>query len=206
MLKFFNKKKESNQNIWIIAGLGNPGPEYSDTRHNCGFKVIDKLIEKIAKNEKVTQKFKGKYVSCEYEENKLILLKPETYMNNSGESVDAIMNWFKVDESHLIVIYDDFDISTGQIRVRPKGSSGTHNGMKSILQYVGTDEFARVRVGIGPKPKEMDIIKFVLGRFSNDESKILEESFSKAAEAVLCIIKKGTEEAMNKYNGNAKNK
>lgn len=206
MLKFFNKRKQNNQNVWIIAGLGNPGPEYADTRHNCGFKVIDKLIEKIAKNEKVTQKFKGKYVSCEYEGNKLILLKPETYMNSSGESIDAAMNWFKVDESNLIVIYDDFDISTGQIRVRPKGSSGTHNGMKSILQYVGTDEFARVRVGIGPKPKEMDIIKFVLGRFSNDESKIIDESFSNAAEAVLCIIKKGTEEAMNKYNGNAKNK
>ena len=206
MLKFFNKRKQNNQNIWIIAGLGNPGPEYADTRHNCGFKVIDKLIEKLAKNEKVTQKFKGKYVSCEYEGNKLILLKPETYMNSSGESIDAAMNWFKVDESNLIVIYDDFDISTGQIRVRPKGSSGTHNGMKSILQYVGTDEFARVRVGIGPKPKEMDIIKFVLGRFSSEENKIIDESFSNAAEAVLCIIKKGTEEAMNKYNGNAKNK
>lgn len=210
MFNFFNKNKKKkiidndNKNIWIVVGLGNPGPEYADTRHNCGFKVIDKLIEKIGYNERQIQKFKGKYVSCNYEENKIILLKPETYMNNSGESVDEAMNWFKVDESHLIVIYDDFDISVGQIRVRPKGSAGTHNGMKSIIQYVASDEFSRIRVGIGPKDANMDIIKFVLGKFSVEDSKILDDSFSNAANAVLCIIKDGVENAMNKYNGKIK--
>ncbi len=200
---FFNKQRQkSKQNIWIIAGLGNPGPEYSDTRHNCGFLTIDALKRKIAPNQKEIQKFKGKYISCDYEENRLILLKPETYMNNSGESISAAMHWFKTDESHLIVIYDDFDIDVGSIRIRPKGSAGTHNGMKSVLQYTDTDEFARIRIGIGKKKKEMDIIKFVLGHFTPEEKEIMQHSFEKASEAVLYLINNGIEKTMNRFNSN----
>ena len=202
MIKFFERKnKRKSEKIWVIAGLGNPGPEYADTRHNCGFLTIDKIIEKIAANQKITSKFKGKCISCEYEENKVILVKPETYMNNSGECINAVLNWFKTDPEHLIIIYDDFDIAKGQIRIRPKGSAGTHNGMRSVIQYLGTEEFARIRVGIGPKGKDIDIIKFVLGHFSQEEKIIMDKSFDRAAEAVLDILKNGTENAMNLYNG-----
>ncbi len=203
MFKFFQKKnKEINQEVWIIAGLGNPGPEYLNSRHNCGFRTIDKLKEKIAPFGKELQKFKGKYISCSYNGSKVILLKPETYMNNSGESIEAAMHWFKIEESHLIVIYDDFDLFAGQIRIRPKGSAGTHNGMKSVLQYTNTDEFARIRVGIGPKSKETDIIKFVLGSFPSEEKEKMEETFDKAADAALYIIKNGISNAMNRFNHN----
>ncbi len=204
MLKFLQKKKRgANQEIWIIAGLGNPGPEYANSRHNCGFRVIDKVKERIAAQQKELQKFKGKYVSCDYDGVRIILLKPETYMNNSGESVEAAMHWFKTDETHLIVIYDDFDIPTGQIRVRPKGSAGTHNGMKSVLQYTETDEFARIRIGIGPKNKDMDIIKFVLGNFSPEEKERIEKAFDKAADAALYIVKNGISNAMNRFNASS---
>lgn len=202
MIKLFSRKNNKKTNdVWIIAGLGNPGPEYSNTRHNCGFLTIDKLIDKIALNNKVTTKFKGKYISCEYNNKKIILLKPETYMNNSGECIESVLNWFKTDEKHLIVIYDDFDVVTGQIRIRPKGSAGTHNGMKSVIQYLGTEDFIRIRVGIGPKLKEMDIIKFVLSAFTQKEKEIIDKSFEKAADAALYIIDNGIENAMNRYNG-----
>lgn len=201
MLGFFQKKnRDKNRETWIIAGLGNPGPEYSDSRHNCGFRAIDKLKEKIAPNEKELQKFKGKYLSCLYNDTKIILLKPETYMNNSGESINAAMHWFKTDESRLIVIYDDFDLPAGQIRIRSKGSAGTHNGMKSVLQYTDTDEFIRIRIGIGPKEKETDIIKFVLGNFPRDQKEQMDNAFDRAADAALVIIKSGVNVAMNQFN------
>lgn len=203
MFKLLSKKnKEMNPNIWIIAGLGNPGPEYYNTRHNCGFRSIDKIKEKIAPDKTEQQKFRGKYIQCSYDNSKVILLKPETYMNNSGESIQAAMNWFKTDESHLIVIFDDFDIESGHIRIRPKGSAGTHNGMKSVLQYTNTDEFARIRVGIGKKNRETDVIKFVLGNFTEEERVNMERAFERAAEAALYIIKNGTENAMNHFNAN----
>lgn len=203
MFGFINKRrtKTSDKETWIIAGLGNPGPEYSDTRHNCGFIAIDRLKNKIAEDQREIQKFKGKYTSCEYNGSRVVLLKPETYMNNSGESIRAAMDWFKTDESHLIVIYDDFDIKSGQIRVRPKGSAGTHNGMKSVIEHTDTDEFARVRVGIGPKPANMDIIKFVLGHFTEDDKALVDKAFDRAGEAALYIIKNGAENAMNRFNG-----
>ena len=162
--------------------------------------TIDRLKSKIAEGHKEIQKFKGKYVSCEYENEKIVLLKPETYMNNSGESISDAMRWFKTDESHLIIIYDDFDIKCGQIRIRPKGSAGTHNGMKSVLQYTDTDVFSRIRVGIGPKPADMDIIKFVLGHMTEEEKIIVTKANERAAEAALYIIKNGTESAMNRFN------
>lgn len=125
-------------------------------------------------------------------------------MNNSGESISAAMSWFKVKEDHLIVIYDDTDIDMGAIRVRPNGSAGTHNGMKSILQYTDSDKFPRVRVGIGKRPEFMDMVKFVLGHFDdNDMKNIMEPAFEKAAEAVISIVGEGAEKAMNRFNGKA---
>lgn len=201
MFNFLNKKKnKSNQEVWIIAGLGNPGPEYENTRHNCGFCAIDKLIQKIGKNTKENVKFKGKYYICEYNGNKIVLLKPQTYMNSSGESVDGVMNWFKTDEKHLIVIYDDYAIDMDHIRIKSKGSAGSHNGMKSVIQYVGTEDFVRVKVGIGPKNPNMDTVKFVLGHFNSEEKAKMEEIYEKAADAALYIVDKGAEEAMNKFN------
>lgn len=201
MFKIFNKKNnKSNQEVWVIAGLGNPGPEYEDTRHNCGFCTIDKLIKKISENQKENIKFKGKYYICEYKGNKVVLLKPQTYMNSSGESVYAVMNWFKTDENHLIVIYDDYAIDTDQIRIKSKGSAGSHNGMKSVIQYVGTDVFTRIKVGIGPKNPNMDTSKFVLGHFSQEEKEKMDKMFDIAAEAALFVVDKGVDNAMNKYN------
>ena len=121
-------------------------------------------------------------------------------MNNSGESINAAMHWFKTDESRLIVIYDDFDLPAGQIRIRSKGSAGTHNGMKSVLQYTDTDEFIRIRIGIGPKEKETDIIKFVLGNFPRDQKEQMDNAFDRAADAALVIIKSGVNAAMNQFN------
>lgn len=205
MFKFLNKKNnKSNQEVWIIAGLGNPGPEYEDTRHNCGFKTIDKLTKKIGENQKENVKFKSKYFICQYKDKKVVLLKPQTYMNNSGEAIESIMNWFKTDEFHLIVIYDDYAIDTEQIRIKAKGSAGSHNGMKSIIQHVGTENFTRIKVGIGPKNPNMDTVKFVLGHFSAEEKEKLDKSFEKAADAALLVVEKGVEETMNKFNSKAK--
>ena len=175
MFKFLNKKNnKSNQEVWIIAGLGNPGPEYEDTRHNCGFKTIDKLTKKIGENQKENVKFKSKYFICQYKDKKVVLLKPQTYMNNSGEAIESIMNWFKTD------------------------------GMKSIIQHVGTENFTRIKVGIGPKNPNMDTVKFVLGHFSAEEKEKLDKSFEKAADAALLVVEKGVEETMNKFNSKAK--
>lgn len=197
-------KKKNTQEVWIIAGLGNPGPEYEDTRHNCGFLAVDKLSEKL--NIQINKKkFKADYgegkTDINGKEVKIVLLKPFTYMNNSGESVEQAVNWYKTDSAHLIVIYDDIDLDPGAIRVRPKGSAGSHNGMKSIIKHLADENFPRVRVGIGNKPERMDLAAYVLGHFSKDDMEAMDKSFAAAADASLCIISKGAERAMSEYNG-----
>lgn len=203
----YKKRKSTEENTWLIAGLGNPGPEYETTRHNCGFLSLDCLAEKTGIAVTKT-KFKGQYGEGRYVKNdaelRLILLKPHTYMNASGASIEAAMSWYKIPESRLIVIYDDTDLDVGAIRVRPGGSAGTHNGMKSVLEYTKSPDFARVRVGIGKRPPQMDMIKFVMGHFSAEETKTMQTAFQRAAEAALCIIESGTERAMNLYNGKPK--
>lgn len=200
---FFSRNKK-NETKWLIVGLGNPGPEYSFTRHNCGYLVIDEILKKVNQdnlNVSPKSKFKGKYWESTYNNEKIILLKPETYMNNSGESIHEAMHWFKIPQDKLIVIYDDLDIEFGTIRVRAKGSAGTHNGMKSVLLHTDGNVFSRVRVGIGGSHKNQETIKFVLNDFTKEEEAEIEKTFQKAAEAVLSIIENGPEKTMSKFNG-----
>lgn len=183
----------------LIVGLGNPENEYSKTRHNMGFNVINKLA--LEYNIQVNKsKFKGLLGSGVIDNEKVILLKPQTFMNLSGESVVEVMNFYKISLNDLIVIYDDVDIAPGLIRVKPNGSAGTHNGMKSIVNMLSSDRFKRVRVGIG-KPKEnIDMINHVIGHVSEEDMKQLEDGVVLAKNAVVEMIKNGIDKAMNLYN------
>ena len=183
----------------LIVGLGNPGPEYDRTRHNMGFKVIDKLSAKYS-IEVNHSKFKGMYGTGLINGEKIILFKPYTYMNLSGEAVEQIAAFYKVDLEDLIVIYDDIDIAPGLIRIRKSGSAGSHNGMKSVTQMMGSSAFPRVRVGIGMPDNKANLIEYVIGYVPNDEYKILQEGVKIASNAVCEIIKNGIDIAMNKYN------
>ncbi len=185
--------------VWLAVGLGNFGPEYADTRHNCGFRALDRLADKLNAGAP-KHRFKGVVREAEHGAAKLILLWPYTYMNASGESVAEALSWYKLPEERLIVIYDDSDLETGAIRVRAKGSAGTHNGMKSVLGYTNTDSFPRIRVGIGKKPVLMDMKDFVLGRFSEEERATVAEAETKAADAVLSIVDNGCEKTMSAFN------
>lgn len=187
--------------MYIIAGLGNPGSKYDNTRHNAGFKTIDALMKKhgIALNEK---KHKAEFGKGIIEGEKVILVKPQTYMNLSGDSLREIADYYKIDEkTELIVIYDDISLAPGQLRIRKKGSAGGHNGIKSIIANFGHDVFPRVKVGVGEKPEGYDLADYVLGRFSKEDAVIMDESFSRAADAVATIIAEGPDVAMNKFNG-----
>lgn len=185
--------------MYLIVGLGNPGDKYRYTRHNVGFMVLDYFasLHNIS-----IGKIKHKAILGEglIGQEKVILAKPQTYMNLSGESVQELMDWYKEDISRLIVVYDDVDLSVGRIRIRPGGSSGTHNGMKSVIYLLNTDKFPRMRVGIGRQPEYMDLADYVLGRFSDEEIPLMEEAFKKSALAIEEIIKNGVNSAMNKYN------
>ncbi|MGN0402989.1 MAG: aminoacyl-tRNA hydrolase [Acetatifactor sp.] len=187
--------------MFIIAGLGNFGKEYENTRHNVGFDVIDKLAEEenIRVPEKKHKAVIGKGIVAG---EKCILAKPLTFMNLSGESIGEMVNYYKVDEtSELIVISDDISLAVGQIRIRKSGSAGGHNGLKNIIAHLGHDRFIRIRIGVGEKPKGWDLADYVLGHFSASDRKLMEESYGLAADAVRLIITDGADAAMNKYNG-----
>jgi PTH1 family peptidyl-tRNA hydrolase len=185
--------------MYIIVGLGNPGDKYKYTKHNVGFMVVDYFasVHKININ-----KIKHKAVlgECLIGQEKVILAKPQTYMNLSGESVQELMHWYKEDISKLIVIYDDVDLPVGRIRIRQEGSSGTHKGMKSIIYILDTDQFPRIRIGIGKQPDYMDLADYVLSKFSDEEIPLMAEAVKDSALAVEEIIKNGINSAMNKYN------
>jgi PTH1 family peptidyl-tRNA hydrolase len=183
--------------MYLVAGLGNPGSEYEGTRHNAGFYVIDYLSEKL--NFKVSKvKFKGKIGDCMIGDEKVIFLKPGTYMNASGESVAGAASFYKIPVENIIVVYDDKDIPLGRIRIRPSGSDGGHNGMKSIIYNLNSNEFKRVRVGIGTP--DNDMVSFVLGRFSAEETALVKQAMMTAGDAIIEIIKNGITSSMNKYN------
>ena len=187
--------------MYIIAGLGNPTSQYEGTRHNAGFDVIDVIAEKynISVDGKKNRAYIGKGM---IEGQKVILAKPQTYMNLSGESIRGLVDYFKVDEAQeLLIIYDDISLPPGQIRIRKKGSAGGHNGMKSIIQHLGTDVFMRIKVGVGEKPKKYDLADYVLSRFSKEDREKMEQAFKDAADAVEVMITEGADAAMNRFNG-----
>lgn len=185
--------------MYIIAGLGNPTREYEKTRHNVGFDTIDVLADKL--NTSVDEKkFKGLYGKGIIAGEKVILLKPQTFMNLSGESVREAADFYKVDPEHIIVIYDDISLDVGQLRIRKKGSAGGHNGIKNIIAHLGTQEFPRIKVGVGDKPKGMDLADYVLGHFSKEDQAKMDEAFKDAANAAEMILDKGMDAAMNHYN------
>lgn len=183
--------------MYIIAGLGNPGSKYENTRHNMGFKAIDAMASEFGIDVN-RAKFKGLIGEGRIGSEKVVLLKPQTYMNLSGQSVREIMNFYKIPEENLIVIYDDFDLPIGSIRVRKSGGPGTHNGMKSVVQELGSRKFPRVRVGIGSS--DGSTIQFVIGKVGKDEQQILNEAAEAAASAAADIIRIGIENAMNIHN------
>lgn len=185
--------------MYLIVGLGNPESDYANTRHNMGFDVINQ-ITKITGIKVLKSKFDALYGMGEINGNKVILVKPQTYMNLSGESIIKFKKFYKISNKNIIVIYDDIDLNIGDIRLKPKGSSGTHNGMKSVVENLKTEEFVRVRVGIGSPENKEDIINYVIGAIPKREKEILEESTKKAAESVIEILESGIDIAMNKYN------
>ena len=174
--------------MFVIVGLGNPTAQYEGTRHNAGFDVIDVLAEKynISVDARKCRAFCGKGVIAG---QKVLLVKPQTYMNLSGESVGGIVNYYKIDpESDLLVIYDDISLDVGQLRIRKKGSAGGHNGIKSIIAHLGTTVFPRIKVGVGEKPKNYDLADYVLGHFSKQERELMEEGYEHASDAVEQIV------------------
>lgn len=185
--------------MYLIIGLGNPEPEYSRTRHNMGFDVINKLSEKYSIDVK-KEKFDGLYGNGIIENEKVILVKPQTYMNLSGEAIAQYANFYKINPENIIVIYDDIDIETGVVKIRKKGGPGTHNGMKSVVHELNTTEFPRIRVGTGSKENIADLINYVISKVSQEEYKELEQGIDKAVEAVVEILRIGIDNAMNRLN------
>jgi len=186
--------------MYIIAGLGNPGGKYAHTRHNVGFDAIDKLAEKYQIRVD-GNKFKGEYGMGYIEGQKVLLLKPLTYMNLSGECIQEFISYFKVDpEDELLVLFDDISLNPGLIRIRKKGSAGGHNGIKNIILHAGTQNFKRVKIGVGEKPKSWDLADYVLSTFPKEDRVHVEEALDHTVDAVKMILADETEAAMNKYN------
>lgn len=183
--------------MFLITGLGNPGYEYANTRHNVGFDVLD-LISSKYNIEINRKKFKGEYGEGSIQKEKVILLKPSTFMNLSGESVSEAVNFYKIPKQNIIVIHDDISLEVGRLRIRKAGSAGGHNGIKNIIALLGDDVFTRIKVGVGSPAN--DLIHHVLGRFDDKDRIVVEKVFEASAEAAACIISEGADKAMNKYN------
>ena len=185
--------------MYLIVGLGNPENEYANTRHNMGFCTINKIAAEF-KIDMTKTKFNGIYGTGMIEGQKVVLLKPQTYMNLSGDALKAFWDYYKLDLDDLIIIYDDIDVEKGNIKIRKKGSSGSHNGMKSIVQNLGTEEFTRIRIGIGRPEHSNDMINYVIGKIDEEEQKRLAPGIDLAKDATIEIIKNGVDMAMNKFN------
>ena len=183
----------------IVIGLGNPGKEYESTRHNAGFMTIDKLAGKysVSINEYKHKALCGKAMIGL---DKVLLVKPQTYMNNSGEAVREVMDYYKVEPTDIIIIYDDIDLDPSQLRIREQGTAGSHNGMKSVIKHMGTTEFPRVRVGVGAKPENWDLADYVLAHPEGEDKKHIDEGIDKAVTAIEMLLKDEKSEAMNMFN------
>ena len=193
--------KKDNAENWLIVGLGNPGREYAHTRHNAGFRCLDLIAEELhCKVDKL--KFQGLYNQVSYNGKKLFLLKPQTYMNLSGRSVVQLSAYFNIPPQRIIVLFDDISLPPGRLRIRGNGSAGGHNGIKSIIQELGSQDFPRVKIGVGAKPHpDYDLADWVLSGFSAKEEKDLKVALDNGAKAALAIIDEGVSEAANRYNG-----
>jgi len=187
--------------MYVIAGLGNPKREYENTRHNVGFDVIDAIASKYGIRV-IERKHKALVGRGYIDGMKVVLAKPQTFMNLSGESIREIIDYYKVDpQSELAVVCDDISLELGQLRIRKKGSAGGHNGLKNIIAQLGTDGFARIKMGVGNKPEGYDLADYVLGHFTGAERKIMDESIGYAVDAAVTMLEKGPDEAMNRFNG-----
>jgi PTH1 family peptidyl-tRNA hydrolase len=184
----------------LVVGLGNPGKEYAQTRHNAGFRVVEELARRNGVELKKMFWFPARQAKCRIGGSEVRLLEPATFMNRSGRAVWGAMKKWRVDAADTVVVYDDVELEFGGIRVKAKGSGGSHNGMKSVLEWLQTKNFPRVRVGVGPKPSDVDMIGFVLGHFTDEESLGLEKVVERAANAVESIFSIGTERTMNEFN------
>lgn len=193
------KKNDKGQDFFVIAGLGNPGAKYEGTKHNVGFHVVDRLGKKY--NIEINN-FKHKALVGDgmIEGRRVLLVKPQTFMNLSGESIREIINFYKVPQDHFVVIFDDTSLPVSGVRIREKGSHGGHNGIRNIIAQMGTDEFWRIKVGIGEKPNGWDLADYVLAKFSKDDLPMLEQGLDKAVKAVELILSQGIMEAMNQIN------
>ena len=197
---FFNRNQSGGVN-WILVGLGNPGKQYESTRHNMGWLALDSLMEQ----EKFTLpklRFKAWTGIFEKDGNKILVMKPQTYMNLSGESVGEAARFYKVPADHVVVISDDVSLPVGKLRIRQGGSAGGHNGLKNIIAHLGTDQFPRIKVGVGmPEHPDHEMIDWVIGKPKGDEAKLLRQTLDRAANAALCLMAEGPDKAMNKFNG-----
>ena len=195
----FKNQEARGQEFYCIVGLGNPGREYAETKHNVGFCVIDKLAEKY---EIKVEKYKNKALIGDgmMLDKRVLLVKPQTFMNLSGESVREIVNFYKIPQERFVVIFDDTSLPCGSVRIREKGSHGGHNGIRNIIDQMGTDVFNRIKVGIGEKPKGWDLADYVLAKFSPDDLPAMEEGMEKAVKGVELILSRGVAEAANRVN------
>ena len=186
---------------WLVVGLGNPGARYESTRHNMGFLAVDRLAEreKLRFNK---LRFKAWTAEWKLGETKVLVMKPQTYMNLSGESVGEAARFYKVPADHVVVISDDVSLPVGKLRIRKGGSAGGHNGLKNIIAHLGTDQFPRIKVGVGmPEHPDHEMIDWVIGKPKGDEAKLLRQTLDRAANAALCLMAEGPDKAMNKFNG-----
>lgn len=201
--KLFQRRAEEHEgesaSMKLVVGLGNPGKKYDRTRHNVGFEVIDKCQERL-KIELNQSKFKGAFGFTRVGSEKVFLLKPLTYMNLSGEAIAPLMNYFKIDKEDLLVVYDDLDLPPGKIRLRQKGSHGGHNGIRSIIQQLGTDQFNRIRIGIGRPDPGIAVPDYVLGSFAPNDRQNIDESVERASKAVEAWVEKDFLKVMNDFN------
>lgn len=186
--------------MYLIAGLGNPDLKYRGTKHNVGFDIIDRLLDMEGGLKLNSSKFNSVYIKTKLRGEDVVIMKPLTYMNLSGEAIAPMANFYKIPKENIIVCFDDVSLDIGKLRIRKKGSAGGHNGIKSIIKCLGGDVFPRVKVGVGEKPDRMDLAAYVLSKFTDEEMNVMEKSYKEAAEAVLDIISLGADKSMNRHN------